>query len=151
MFGGVGIWGVGRGRRGKKRREVKGSRGKDDAEWRSRRTRGTRETRGRRAGRRTGGGARRGEGREMKKFYLHFQPFMQRLTPFTSLGLFLSPFPRARLNFLVLRPLLFSFFFFCLSSLLLLLPQPRFVPSTTVASLSPRPLFPSTLSPPLIL
>lgn len=31
MFGGVGVWGVGRGRRGKKRREVEGGKGKDDA------------------------------------------------------------------------------------------------------------------------
>lgn len=35
MFGGVGIWGVGRGRRGKKRREAEGGRGKDDAKWRT--------------------------------------------------------------------------------------------------------------------
>lgn len=31
VFGGVGIWSVGRGRRGKKRREAKGGKGKDDA------------------------------------------------------------------------------------------------------------------------
>lgn len=31
VFGGVGIWRVGRGRRGKKRREAKGGKGKDDA------------------------------------------------------------------------------------------------------------------------
>lgn len=31
VFGGVGIWSVGKGRRGKKRREAEGSRGKDDA------------------------------------------------------------------------------------------------------------------------
>lgn len=31
VFGSVGIWSVGRGRRGKKRREAEGGRGKDDA------------------------------------------------------------------------------------------------------------------------
>lgn len=64
MFGGVGIWGVGRGRRGKKRREVKGSRGKDDAEWRSRKTGG----RGRLAvDERAGGRAEeRGEAKDAK-------------------------------------------------------------------------------------
>lgn len=37
VFEGVGIWGVGRGRRGKKRREAEGGKGKDDARWRKRR------------------------------------------------------------------------------------------------------------------
>lgn len=35
VFGGVGIWGVGRGRRGKKRRAAEGGKGKDDARWRT--------------------------------------------------------------------------------------------------------------------
>lgn len=39
VFGGVGIWGVGRGRRGKKRRAAEGGKGKDDARWRTRRWR----------------------------------------------------------------------------------------------------------------
>lgn len=37
VFEGVGIWGVGRGRRGKKRRAAEGGKGKDDARWRTRR------------------------------------------------------------------------------------------------------------------
>lgn len=115
------------------RKEEKGGRravcrGKDDAKVEN----GGREgLRG--GGRRTrSGSARRGEGREMKKFYLHFQPFMQRLTPFASLRLFLSLLPRARVsNLLVLPP---SSFLLLLLPLPLLLPPPRFVPSTTAGS-----------------
>lgn len=103
MFGGMGIWGVGRGRRGKKRREAEGGKGKDDARWRMRRRRTEeregegKDSRWRSVGGRGSeeGGKGGDEGREMKKFYLHFQPFMQRLTPFASLRLFLSLRPRA--------------------------------------------------------
>lgn len=31
IFGGMGVWDVGKGRRGKKRREAEGGKGKDDA------------------------------------------------------------------------------------------------------------------------
>lgn len=138
VFGSAGIWSMGRGRRGKKRREAEGGRGKDDARrstGRERVERRGRETRG--GGRRAGGDARRGEGREMKKFYLHFQPFMQRLTPFASHGLFrsfsLSLF--ARRESPCPSP----------SSFLLLLLPPRFFFRSRASFLQPPPSHPSAL------
>lgn len=86
----------------------------------------------------------------MKKFYLHFQPFMQRLTPFASLDLFLSV--SFFLSSRVATSLSFVFFFSPSSASSFLLPQPRFIPSTTAnAPFRPRYLSSSDIRhPPMV-
>lgn len=67
VFKSVGIWGVGRGRRGKKRREVEGGKGKDDARWRTRKRRTEQEGEGKtRGGGRQAGRETKGEAKDAK-------------------------------------------------------------------------------------